>query len=116
MARGGQRQGTPGVSYSNRTDLMQDYAPSAGTANAAAGDQAAASWITPDQVPKLDDMTANPDEPVTAGLDIGAGPGASALGGMPTSPVNDEIVAAYMAYPTPELARVINLLRMQGKL
>ena len=31
MARGGRRQGTPGVSYTNRTDLNVAHAPQQGT-------------------------------------------------------------------------------------
>lgn len=100
MPRGGRRRGTPGNSYSNRTDLATNYAPVEGTATPAAGGQAAppptpgpgnsdlsfqalsqgGSFPTPDDTPSLLDPTSNPGEPVTAGLDVGPGPGREALG------------------------------------
>ena len=82
MARGGNRQGTPGVAYPNRTDLAADYAPQTGSTTAAAGGQEPVPTqpppgmgspgpvysLTPDQVPRLDDPSQRPEEPVTAGL------------------------------------------------
>jgi hypothetical protein len=91
---GGKRQGTPGKSYSNRTDLSTNYAPSTPTQTPASGGvpvpsggggQAAPpeqpqSWTSPDAVPALDDPTARPGEPVTHGLGIGPGGGPEVLG------------------------------------
>jgi hypothetical protein len=74
--QGGKRQGTPGQGYANRTDLMQNYdmqaaSPAAGPPMAAPGTPP----MTPDDLPSLSSPTAAPDEPITAGLPIGAGEG-----------------------------------------
>lgn len=124
MARGGKRQGTPGKGYSNRTDLLtnrQDagaspFTPASG--GVAAPQQAAprAPGVYPEDVPKLNDPTSRPNEPVTAGLWRGAGPGPEALGAMPPDPVTAEIEAAYALMPTPELRNVIRRFKAKGKL
>lgn len=95
MARGtngGRRQGTPGKAYSNRTDLNTDYAPSTPTQTPASGGVAVPgaaaptapdvpqTWTAPDAIPRLDDPTARPDEPLTHGMNMGAGGGSEVLG------------------------------------
>jgi len=94
MARGGRRQGTPGVAYSNRADLNTARAPQTGLKTAAAGgmapptpDPAAVvsgaqpvqvpppAGISPDSVPALDDPSGRPSEPLTAGIPFGPGEG-----------------------------------------
>jgi len=114
--RGGRRSGTPGVGYSNRTDLLTQRAPQQGQVTAAAGDQAAvgAPVITPDMVPKLNDPTARPNEPVTAGIVAGEGPGPEAIGYVPPSPVVQKIQAAYLRMPTPELRKALDYLASKG--
>jgi hypothetical protein len=74
--RGGRRQGTPGKGYSNRTDMMGNYDQAAGSA-AAGGVQAPPMQMgpSPDDSPGLSDPTMFPDEPITSGLPVGAGPG-----------------------------------------
>ena len=67
----------------------------------------------PDQVPRLDDPSARPDEPLTHGLSLGAGAGPEALGPMPVNPAVQTIAAAYNANPTPELRRAMMYLRIQ---
>lgn len=79
MPRGGKREGTPGKGYSNRTDLGMNYDQSENTA--ATGGMTAPAVAagppapTPEDSPNLTDPTMRPDEPITAGLPIGAGPG-----------------------------------------
>lgn len=79
--RGGQRQGTPGKGYSNRTDLMTQYDETKNTA--ATGGQPPPSetivppGLRPDDIPNIDTPTQFPDEPITAGLPIGPGSGPS---------------------------------------
>lgn len=77
MPRGGKRQGTPGKGYTNRTDLGMNYDQSMNTA--ATGGMAPPAMnappITPDDSPMLSDPTMRPNEPITAGLPMGAGPG-----------------------------------------
>lgn len=75
--RGGKRQGTPGKGYSNRTDLMTNYdasqgSPAAGGVEVGPMEQAGPA---PEDSPNLLDPTNYPEEPITAGLPVGAGPG-----------------------------------------
>lgn len=114
--RGGRRQGTPGVSYANRTDLNVQRAPQTGTQTAAAGGFEAPAFTTPDQVPKLDDPSARPTEPLTTGLDAGPGDGPSALGYAPPAQSVQSLQAAYLAFPTPELRRALDFLVSKGAL
>jgi hypothetical protein len=74
-SRGGQRQGTPGKGYANRTDLMSSYDQSKPTAATGGMQQPMTTGPLPDDTPNLDTPTQYPDEPITAGLNIGAGPG-----------------------------------------
>ena len=84
MPRGGARKGTAGKAYSNRTDMMTNRAPDA-TGTAASGGMTAPAPAdpqgpppmlpAPEDTPMLFDDSQVPDEPVTAGLPIGAGPG-----------------------------------------
>jgi hypothetical protein len=75
MPRGGKRQGTPGKGYSNRTDLMNNYDQQAASPAAGGVEAPRAPMQTPDDTPGLSDPTQFPDEPITAGLPIGAGTG-----------------------------------------
>lgn len=130
MARGGKRQGTPGKGYANRTDLAQNRAPQTGTNTAAAGGiatpgapvsaaapQQEQPFVDPtDRVPRLDDPSGRPGEPVTTGLFSGPGAGPEAIGQMPPDNASSSIEAAYLAMPTPELRRVISRFRAKGAL
>lgn len=77
MPRGGKRQGIPGKGYSNRTDLTSNYDQQA--ASPAAGGLTAPPMQrpmqTPEDSPGLDDPTQFPNEPITAGLNMGPGQG-----------------------------------------
>lgn len=119
MARGGRRQGTPGVSYANRTDLNTDRAPQTATTSAASGPSQAPpmptqAFMTPDQVPKLDDPSSRPTEPITEGLSTGPGRGPEAIGAVPPNPMAASVEAAYLANPTPQLRRVILMMQAKG--
>ena len=51
-----------------------------------------------------------PDEPVTAGIDMGAGPGSEALGlrgTPPEDPIIEELRATYLAYPNEDLRELL---------
>lgn len=104
--RGGRRKGTPGQGYSNRTDLAVNYAPTAPqpvTPPAAAfpGEKPAEpAMIYPEDIPKLDDPTGRPHEPVMSGI-TNTGPS--------DDPTMAELRAAYAANPTRQLAAVIRL-------
>lgn len=133
---GGVRTGTPGTPYANRSDLRQ--APTAATGQeygragaqiaaqrqiplpaappvqggAPPGGGAAGPFATPSDTPGLTDPTQRPDEPVTAGLPFGAGPGPEALGPPPMSNVEARLRALYAADPTPELRDLIRQIDM----
>lgn len=74
---GGKRQGQPGTSYGNRTDLAIDRAPTAGGAPPAppaqAQQQMAAS--SPEDTPMLA-ASGDPSVPMTQGIPTGPGAGA----------------------------------------
>lgn len=80
MPRGGPRKGTPGKGYVNRVDLGVDYN---NTASAASGGIKPAppkpppNAAYPEDTPMMMDPTNRPNEPLTSGLDIGAGPNSS---------------------------------------
>lgn len=106
MPRGGARQGKPGAAYSNRSDLQpvkvapgqqygkgvaqreaQQAVPMAGRpamppAAPAAPPRPPMPGMAPGDVTPLDAPTTRPNEPVTAGLSVGAGPGPEALGAL----------------------------------
>lgn len=81
--RGGPRQGVTGQSYTNRTDLQfaPDRRPAPIPQPAAPPQQTAAPTALPSMpaVPALNAPTARPNEPITAGLAMGPGPGPEAL-------------------------------------
>lgn len=135
MARGGRRQGTPGTPYSNRSDLRQpirtitgqQYGERAALENAqraiplpnttsvptpAAPEQAPAA---PPMVPGALDFaraSERPNEPVTAGLPTGPGPGPEilGLGGQPAADdIGQTLRAIYQANPSNDLLRLIEL-------
>lgn len=123
MPRGGKRQGTQGKGYSNRIDLGMDYAPGG---NPATGGQTAPAeqrqFIPPmigaDAVPNIGDPTARPDEPVTAGMRGGPGPGPEAMPPRPpnpSDPIKQVIQAMMLVTPNPDLVRVLNRLNYEGR-
>lgn len=74
--------------------------------------------IGADEVPNLTDPTMRPNEPVTAGIPLGAGPGREALGPLPPSPsdpVRQIVEALMLTHPNPDLQRAAALLDAQGR-
>lgn len=123
MPRGGKRRGTQGRAYANRTDLAVDYAPGGNPASGGMEPrQQQRQFIPPlvgaDAVPNIGDPSARPNEPVTAGLKAGMGPGPEAMPPMPPSPVDpvrQVIQAMMMVSPNPDLARVLARLDYEGR-
>lgn len=130
MARGGTRQGQPGKAYSNRSDLAVKRAGQTGLNTAAAGGKVAPPMpqttpsapeqmpqtvapVTPDQIPRLDDPSGRPDEPITHGLALGPGGGVEALGTTPVDPSIATIQAAFANNPTRELRRAMMFINTQ---
>jgi hypothetical protein len=122
MPRGGERKGTQGKGYSNRTDLGQDYAAGGNPATGGMTPPAAQkSFMGPsigaDQVPNIFDPS-DTNEPVTTGLDIGLGSGSEVVGPLPpnpTDPVRQAIQAMMLIAPNPDLVRVLNRLDYEGR-
>ncbi len=130
---GGARQGTPGNAYPNRSDLRtqkiqvppskeygqgerlraaQQTVPMAGTPSApptAGAGGAAPVYSRPSDTPNLTDPTQRPNEPLTAGLPFGAGPGPEAMGPPPMSDVEARLRALYAVHPTTELRELIRM-------
>lgn len=122
MPRGGKRRGTPGKAYANRTDLTSDYAPGSAAGGGMTPPVQQQPLMGPpigaDQVPNLSDPTMRPQEPVTAGLPVGPGPGPEALGPMPpppVDPVRQVIQAMMLVSNNPDLARVLARLDYEGR-
>lgn len=129
-SRGGPRAGTPGVAYSNRTDLPGKTLPIQTGPSQAYGQrtaleqaqravplqrpgapavppaQAAAEAFNPPNLGAFDRPTERPDEPLTAGLPIGAGPGPEALG-LPGQDPDIELRAIYMRFPNEDLRELL---------
>lgn len=122
---GGARTGTPGVAYSNRSDLNR---PGVGqTYGTASAQQSAMSAVPisapsagvpmPAQAPAVPQPgsggpfnrpSERPGEPVTAGLPLGPGPGPEALGtDLRDTPAVAELRALYAMFPDPDLADLL---------
>ncbi len=138
--RGGKRTGTPGTSYPNRTDLAQPKTAAPGQEYGQAAAQLRAQTVAPlpKQAPVptsgqaappavpapaggapttppgglggLADPSARPNEPLTAGLASGPGPGPEALGGV-VAPPEDPTVATLKGilarYPNQDLQALV---------
>jgi hypothetical protein len=129
---GGVRQGTPGKKYPNRSDLAaapvttvpgqtygagvaqqraQQAVPMAGAPVAPPRAAPPRPAMTPDDVPNLADPTGRPDEPPTAGLPFGPGPGpVDAQDG-----VLGQLRALYLAWPTEDLREILEDMERDGK-
>lgn len=133
MPRGGRRSGTAGKAYPNRSDMRPGpiaVAPSQtygdGVAQAAAQQaipvptaspthppasapgQAPPPQMAPPDPGLLTQPTTRPNEPVTAGLPIGPGPGPASLAtGHPDDQVLANLYRAYQTAPTEGLRALI---------
>lgn len=115
MARGGPRQGTPGSQYGNRSDLQAaPRQPAKAAPNQQYGERkrqmdAQRSMPLPGQRP-FARPSERPDEPITAGLPVGAGPGPEALAPIVAPQQGDALAAlraAYQLFPNDDLLDLI---------
>lgn len=113
--RGGKRLGTPGESYTNRTDLNQPIrtTPSTSYGEATQQEEAQRAIPLPRVAPPPDPgpfnrPTDRPAEPITAGVPIGPGPNDV---GVSVDPVAETLRAAFRTQPTPELSRLLERLQ-----
>lgn len=112
-------QNAPGGAYGQRAELqgLASGAPMAQAAPVPAGESMPMGG-TP-QVPTVGifEPTRRPNEPITAGVDVGAGPGSEAL----MTPVDapDQLAtfarAMYMTNPTPQLRRIVEAFEEEGR-
>lgn len=133
MPPGGARQGQPYRSYNNRTDLNSGTRTTgAGSADATYGDGVNAETVRtatpnaprppaptrgggqgmvgPGAIGPLDAPTDRPDEPLTAGLPIGPGPGPAGMAALPElNPDIERLRALARIYPSRDLMRLIAL-------
>jgi hypothetical protein len=117
---GGTRQGAPGKTYPNRTDLnekprsqpirvgpSQQYGQ--GAEQIAAQQAVPLPQAPPIEVIPLNAPTRRPNEPVTAGLPMGPGPGPESL--PPAMGAGSGAAQAlrgiYAAWPSPEILELI---------
>ena len=145
MPRGGKRRGQVGKPYPNRADLRTTQAPKAaqgqpyGEAKAQLQSQQAiplsrtpAPTAQPGgtaalagmvggggvSVPPLNAPTTRPNEPLTAGLPSGPGPGPEALHLPAQSSEDDQMLgvlrAFHQAYPNSDIARLISEMTARG--
>lgn len=129
--RGGSRQGTPGQTYANRTDLNQPKLPVTtvpGQAYGVAGAQAAAQEAVPlpnntapppaapppravgplpGELGGLDRETDRPAEPLMHGSPMGAGAGPEVLTTTTDDNVGMALRAMYQQFPNQDMADLI---------
>lgn len=139
--KGGARTGTQGTNYTNRTDLnkqpvrvapsaqygqgaaqeaSQKIVPLANTAGApAAGGAPAPSQQPPGPLPgdhgAFNRPTDMPQQPVTAGMPFGAGPGPEALGMVQRPKVSQTIAQLASMSNDPELLALAQRAQAQGQ-
>ena len=130
MARGGVRQGTPGKSYSNRSDLNASRQPVQSVKGQAYGKRKAQEdaqqavplpKVTPGSFGPIDRPTDNPQEPVTAGLPFGPGSGpetlmAPQMGDGEYENARIKLMALYRKSPSNALLAVIEHLEQTGEM
>ena len=112
-------QNATGGTYGQRAELM-DIASGAPMAQAPASVPAV---TTPNQMsPQIPNVgifepTMRPDEPLTAGLPTGEGPGPEVLNTPVTAPDQLSVLARAMfaANPTPQLRRVVEAFMQEGR-
>jgi len=135
--RGGERQGTPGTAYSNRSDLNQPISTVPNQEYGMAKQQADAQRAIPmgaspvasvpvpspaqsagNPLPRPGDLphtgpTNRPDEPVTAGIDYGPGPGSETFSSA-RPPVMEQIKSAARYSSSPALSELAVLASTMG--
>jgi len=128
---GGRRVGTPGTQYPNRSDLSTQRVqamPSRQYGSAAAQERAQQAVPLPQENPlpppgdpsvAIGAPTMRPDEPITAGMPFGPGPGPdpttpTARGVTPEALVTAKLRGMYQANPTEDMRGLLEYLDMVG--
>lgn len=100
----------PNAQYGEAAEYrtLQQSAPVAATPSVPSGGAPAPGPVGAGGVVGLDQPTANPAQPVTAGAALGAGPGPEALGLPPEDDdVKMRLYAIYQAFPSADLKRLL---------
>lgn len=139
MPRGGYRRGAPGKAYAQRTDMNQNRQPVQAAAGQAYGERQAQEQAQravplpaapPVQTPPPSSApgalpgsfgdflrpTERPNEPLTAGLPVGPGPGPEAVrvAPNPQGDVEAQILALYRQSPNNDLLRLLRTVRARA--
>lgn len=121
MASGGARTGVPGASYSQRTDMQQSPRAATGqtygTAKAQTDAQKAQPLPAAGARPFLR-PSERPDEPITAGMPTGPGPGPEVLPRFqnPAGPSTvDQLRALYSVWPSEDLRALLERVERSGQ-
>lgn len=107
-------QNASGGQYGQRAELTQ---LAQGAPMAQAMPMPTAMGTPPVPTVGIFEPTQRPDEPITAGVDVGPGPGSEAL----MTPVDapDQLAtfarAMYMANPSPQLRRIVEAFEEEGR-
>jgi hypothetical protein len=108
----------PGQAYGEAGAQLasQSVVPMAGAAPSAAPAAPAPSPIMPGSLGSLTRPTERPDEPLTAGASFGPGPtpGTQFVVPKESDPVLNELRGLYRAYPSPELADMLDSYVREG--
>ncbi len=122
LPSGGPRSGAPGGSYPNRSDLRQAPRTAQGQTYGVAGQQEAAQRAIPlpkgGRLPPFNRPSERPDEPTTAGMPMGPGPGPEVLPPMarPAGPSTaDELRALYAVWPSDDLRALLERVERSGQ-
>lgn len=111
-------QNATGGTYGQRAELM-DIASGAPMPQTAAVPQAQAPARPMSNIPSVGifEPTQRPDEPITAGLPVGEGPGPEVLQTPVTAPDQLAVLARAMfaANPTPQLRRLVEAFMQEGR-
>lgn len=111
-------QNATGGTYGQRAELM-DIASGAPMPQTAAVPQAQAPARPISNIPSVGifEPTQRPDEPITAGLPVGEGPGPEVLQTPVTAPDQLAVLARAMfaANPTPQLRRLVEAFMQEGR-
>lgn len=101
----GQQYGQAGAQIASQQQQPIAGASTSGTSGSASG---GLPGLGPGEIPTLADPSAFPDEPLTAGLPSGAGPGTEALNTASFGPEELSVLRGiFQRYPNDDLRRLI---------
>lgn len=118
IQRNAKIQNAAGGAYGQRAEL-QGLAQGAPMAQAPAMPTPVATPLGTPPVPTVGifEPTQRPNEPITAGVDVGPGPGSEALMTPVDAPdqLSTFVRAMYMANPSPQLRRMVEAFEEEGR-